>query len=295
MSPQYQVYSLPGTSKQIFTVSDGFVPASEGSLASTNQNYNLTAWMVAQSDPDHYGDLDVYETPRGTLGPANADAEISANSTVSKDISLLDQGGSTVLLGETLMVPLADSMVYLRPLYVASSSNSQPNLQYVVAVLGKNVQIDTSLSNVLGDLLNQTVSLPNGGTGVSSTGTLPAAVAGELATAQTDYQNALSALKSGNFATFGSDLQAMEQQLQAAQALLGTTPGGSSSSTGTTTTTTAPGTKATKSKSKSASTTSSTSSTSSTTSSVPTSTEPSGGATTTTSTTLVSALPATPG
>jgi hypothetical protein len=181
---------------------------------------------------------------------------------------------------------------------VASSTNSQPNLQYVVGVLGQNVQIDTSLSNVLGDLLNQTVSLPNGGTGVSSTGTLPAAVAGELATAQTDYQNALSALKSGNFATFGSDLQAMEQQLQAAQALLGTTPGGSSSSTGTTTTTTAPGTKATKSKSKSASTTSSTSSTSSTsptTSSVPTSTEPAGGATTTTSTSLVSALPATRG
>ena len=117
-------------------------------------------------------------------------------------------------------------MVYFRPLYVASSTNSQPNLQYVVGVLGKNVQIDTSLSNVLGDLLNQTVSLPNGGTGVSSTGTLPAAVAGELATAQTDYQNALSALKAGNFATFGSDLQAMEQQLQAAQGLLGTTPGG---------------------------------------------------------------------
>jgi uncharacterized protein len=186
-------------------------------------------------------------------------------------------------------VPIANSMVYFRPLYVASSTNSQPNLQYVVAVLGKNVQIDTSLSNVLGDLLNQTVSLPNGGTGVSSTGTLPAAVSGELAAAQTDYQNALAALKSGNFATFGSDLQAMEQQLQAAQGLLGTTPGGSST-TGTTTTTTAPGAKVGKSKSKSATT----SSTSSTTSSVPTSTEPAGGATTT-STSLVSALPATRG
>ena len=296
MSPQYQVYSLPSTTQQVFTVSDGFVPAAQGNVSNNNQNYNLTAWMVGQSDPGHPGELDAYEVPQGTTGPANADAEISANSTVSKDISLLDQGGSEVLLGETLMVPIADSMVYFRPLYVASSTNSQPNLQYVVAVLGKNVQIDTSLSNVLGDLLNQTVSLPNGGTGVSSTGTLPAAVAGELATAQTDYQNALAALKSGNFATFGSDLQAMEQQLQAAQGLLGTTPGGSSSAaTGTTTTTTAPKATKSKSKSKSASTTSSTSSTSSTTSSVPTSTEPSGGATTTTSTTLVSALPATPG
>ena len=254
MSPQYQVYSLPDATQQVFSVSDGFVPAAQGNVSNNNQNLNLTAWMVGQSDPGHAGELDVYQVPQGTTGPANADAEISANSTVSKDISLLDQGGSEVLLGETLMVPIADSMVYFRPLYVASASNPQPNLQYVVAVLGKNVQIDTSLTNVLADLLNQAVSLPSGGG--SSTGTLPAAVSGELAAAQTDYQNALAALKSSDFAAFGSDLQAMEQQLQAAQALLGPTPGGTGGST--TTTTTAPAAKGTKSKSKSATTTSST-------------------------------------
>ena len=81
----------------------------------------------------------------GTLGPANADAEISANSTVSTDISLLDQNGSEVLLGETLMVPIGNSMVYLRPMYVSPSTNPQPQLKYVVAVLGKDVQVDTSL------------------------------------------------------------------------------------------------------------------------------------------------------
>ena len=83
MAPQYQVYALPGTSQQSFTVSDAFVPAAQGSLTNNNQNFNLTAWMVGQADPGHYGDLDVYETPQGTYGPANADAEISANTTVS--------------------------------------------------------------------------------------------------------------------------------------------------------------------------------------------------------------------
>ena len=113
MSPQYQVYALPHTGQQVFTVSDAFVPASQGSLTNNNQNFNLTAWMVGQSDPSHYGQLDVYQTPQGTYGPANADAEISANTTVSSDISLLDQNGSEVLLGETLMVPIGNSMVYL--------------------------------------------------------------------------------------------------------------------------------------------------------------------------------------
>ena len=106
MAPQYQVYALPGTTQPIFTISTGFVPTSQSSSVSgSNQNFNMTAWMVGQSDPGTYGQLNVYETPQGTNGPANADAEISANKTVSSDITLLDQKGTEVLLGETLDGP----------------------------------------------------------------------------------------------------------------------------------------------------------------------------------------------
>ena len=137
MAPQYQVYALPGyDATDLYHLRRLRPRVCRSSLGrAANQNFNLTAWMVGQSDPAHYGQLDVYETPQGTPGPANADAEISANKTVSADISLLDQKGSEVFLGETLMVPIANSMVYLRPLYVASTTNPQPNLQYVVAVL----------------------------------------------------------------------------------------------------------------------------------------------------------------
>ena len=281
MAPQYQVYALPDTnpSQQVFTVSDGFVPASQSTVSGSNQNFNLTAWMVGLSDPGHYGQLDLYQTPQGATGPANADAEISADPTVSKDISLLDQRGSQVLLGETLMVPIANSMVYLRPLYVAATTNPQPQLAYVVAVLGKNVKIDVSLQAVLGDLLQTTVTLPTGSSGVPSSGTVPAAVAGYLQQAQTDYTNALAALKAGNLAAFQTDIQAMAQQITQAQQVL--SPG--TTSTTTTTTTTVPRIKPGKTSTKTSSTTSTTSSKSSTTT-VPTSTGPGGGSTTTSST-----------
>jgi uncharacterized membrane protein (UPF0182 family) len=292
MAPQYQVYALPGTSQQTFTVSDAFVPAAQGSLTNNNQNFNLTAWMVGQSDPDHYGDLNVYETPQGTYGPANADAEISANTTVSSDISLLDQNGSEVLLGETLMVPIGNSMVYLRPLYVSPVTNPQPQLKYVVAVLGKDVQVDTSISAVLADILGTGVTLPStGGAGSSpgsSGGTVPAAVAGYLQQAQTDYQNALSALKAQNLGGFQTDIEAMSQALTAAQNLL---PASGSSTTTPTTVPTAKKAKSSKSSSTSTTATSTSSSTASTvpasTSSpttantTPTSTAPLGGVTTT--------------
>ena len=205
---------------------------------------------------------------------------------MSKDISLLDQHGSQVLLGETLMVPIANSMVYLRPLYVAATTNPQPQLAYVVAVLGKNVKIDGSLQAVLGDLLQTTVTLPTGSGGVPSSGTVPAAVAGYLQQAQADYNNALAALKAGNLATFQTDIQAMAQQITQAQQVLA--PG--TASTTTTTTTTLPKIKPGRTSTKSSSTSTTTSSRSTSTT-VPTSTGPSGGSSTTSSTAASAAAP----
>jgi uncharacterized membrane protein (UPF0182 family) len=241
--------------------------------------------MVGLADPGQYGKLDLYEVPQGTAGPANADAEISANKTVSSDITLLDQHGSEVLLGETLMVPIANSMVYLRPLYASPTTNPQPQLQYVVGVLGKTVQIDTSLAAVLSDLLQTTV-LPPESSGVSSSGTVPAAVAGLLQQAQSDYTNALAALKAQNLSQFQTDINAMQASIAQAQQVIGaTTPG---ATTTTTTSTTVPAVKG----GKTSKDTTTTTSHASTTTSVPTSTEPKN-ATTTTSTTLVSAAPKT--
>ena len=293
MSPQYQVYSLPGTapSQQVFTVSDGFVPAAQANLSGNNQNFNLTAFMVGLADPGQYGKLKLYEVPQGTAGPANADAEISANKTVSSDITLLDQHGSEVLLGETLMVPIGNSMVYLRPLYASPTTNPQPQLQYVIGVLGKNVQIDSSLSATLSDLLQTTVTLPSG-SGVPSTGTVPAAVAGLLQQAQTDYNNVLAALKNQNLAQFQSDLNLMSAAINQAQEVLGTPVPGSTSTT--TTTTTVPSVKGGKTK-KTGTTTTTAPHGLTTTTSVATSTEPktSTSSSTTTSTSLVSAAPRT--
>ena len=291
MAPQYQVYSLPGTkpTNQVFTVSDGFVPASQSSPSGSNQNFNLTAFMVGQADPGHYGQLDIYETPQGTLGPANADAQISSNAQVSSDISLLDQHGSEVLLGETLMVPVANSMVYIRPLYVAATTNSQPQLADVIAVLGKNVQIASTASGALTALFNAPV-LPPSGNGSSSSGSVPAAINGILQQAQADYNAAKAALESGNLAQYQQEITAMEQQLTQAQQVLGAAA--SSTPTTTTTTTTVPkvhrtGTGGSGSRSGSSTTTSTTSplngsTTSSTTS--PAGTAPLGGSTTTSTT-----------
>jgi hypothetical protein len=269
MAPLYQVTALPGSSTQVFTVTDAYVPASQ-STVSGSSNLNLSAFMVGTSDPGDYGDLTVYQTPQSTPGPANADQEISGNHTVSSDITLYDQKGSEVLLGNTLMVPVGKSIVYLRPLYVASSTNPLPQLTDVIGVLGAKVVVEPSLSSTLTTLLGTSISTPGGSSGGGTstspgTGTLPAQVQQELATAQTDYQQALAALKDGDLGTYQSDIDAMDQQIEDAQSAVKAAEG--TTSTTTTTTTTPAKSKSTKkgTKSKSPTTTEPRDSTTSTT------------------------------
>ena len=240
MAPIYQVNSLPGTTAQTFTISDAYVPKSN-----SLHIQNLTGFMIATSDPKNYGKLSVYVTPSGqnTIGPVMADSEIQQNTKVSSIITPLDQHGSSVLLGNTLMIPINQSMLYVRPLYVTSSSNSLPQLKYVIAVFNSHVDIETSLSAALSTVLAADVSVPSGGSSGgsgTSSGKVPSAISALLDQATASYQAAQTALKAGDLAGYQSNIQAMYAALLQAQALAQNSTGSSTKPTTTTTATTAP-------------------------------------------------------
>jgi uncharacterized membrane protein (UPF0182 family) len=243
MAPLYQVLAEPGETTQSFTISDAYVPAS----ATGTQVQNLSAFMMSDGDGQP-GQLKVYYTPQGqsVLGPAQADSRIQQNQNVSKQITFLDQHGSNVVLGNILMVPIGNSVLYVRPLYTVSQGNPQPQLQDVIAVFGQTVGIESTLDGALTDVLGTTVgagtSTGSKGSGTGSTGPLSSAVqsqiAADLAQAQNYYTAALAALTSGSatsLATYETDIEAMNQYVAAAQALVGTATSGSSATTTTTT------------------------------------------------------------
>ncbi len=246
MAPQYQVQALPGTTAQTFVVSEAYVPASAG-----NKTQNLSAFMMGTSDPSNYGQITVYVTPSGQsiTGPVMADAQIQQNTKVSAVITPLDQHGSSVLLGNILMVPINQSMLYVRPLYVTSSGNPLPQLKYVIAVYGTHVGIETSLEAALNSVLSAAVNLPSnnsGGNGQGTSSPNAAAATALLSQAQAAYAEAQAALKNGDLAAYQAAIQTMYQDLLAAQNLLG----GATTNTQTSpvTTTTAPATTTTKAK-----------------------------------------------
>jgi uncharacterized protein len=241
-SPIYQVVALPGTTKETFTISDAYVPFNNGAASQ-----NLSALVFGTYTDGAGGTLHVYEADGSQdVGPALADTEIQQNQTVSSKITLLDQLGSSVLLGNTLAVPVGNSVIYVRPLYLEASGNPEPELQDVITVLGTDVQMAPTVGQSLSQLLSAPISSGTGGT-TSSPSSLAAAAAQQvsslIAQAQADYNAAQTALKSGSstsLSTYQSDISAMEQVLNEADTILkaaGATP------TTTTTTTTLPSSK----------------------------------------------------
>jgi len=218
MSPVYQVGSLPNENKQQLLESIDYVPAGNSSTVQS-----LTGFMIATSDPNDYGQLNVYETPRGTTvtGPLQADSEIQQTSKVSSTITPLDQHGSNVILGNNLTVPLDSSVLYIRPLYVTSTANPMPQLRYVIAVFNQDVGIEPTLAGALSDVLGANVtgianSNPGSGKGSGRT-TSGASASSYLKQASTDYTNAQNALASGNLGQYQKDVNAMNQQLKLAE------------------------------------------------------------------------------
>ena len=133
------------------------------------------------------------------------------------------------------MIPVADSLLYIQPLYVESSRNAFPELQRVIAVYGKQVQIAPTLSAALSLVFQAPVSTS---TDTGGTGTLSPQVRDLLNAAQQAYAQSQSDLKAGNLGAYQQDIQTLESNLQEVQQLTGGTllPSGSTTTTTSTTT-----------------------------------------------------------
>jgi uncharacterized membrane protein (UPF0182 family) len=252
LPPQYELASLPGSSRpeENFLLVTPFVP-----ISATGSSQNLTAIMTASSDPGSYGELNVYPLPAGTTvdGPGLISNLIRANQQISTELTLYNQQGSQVELGEVAVVPIDDTLLYVEPVYVESTATHVPTLDDVVVVYnGKayhsgNASIDNALcqitnpdgskpfSNYCNTAAAQstapvTTATPGGsGSGSSTTTTVPqrgVTVQSLLAQASADFASAQKALQAGNLGTYQADVQQAQQAVQKAQQMAGRPPGG---------------------------------------------------------------------
>ena len=155
MAPYRTLVGLPDGDEAEFVILRAFVPLDED-----DTRKELAAFMVGRSDAAHYGELVVYRPPSTNFdGPALAEERIRNDDDVASLQTLLSQRGSTVLFGELLMVPLEDSILYVRPLYVqAEGDTTVPELERVIVAAGEDVVIARSLQEALEELTTTDLS-----------------------------------------------------------------------------------------------------------------------------------------
>jgi uncharacterized membrane protein (UPF0182 family) len=90
--------------------------------------------MVAGSDPGEYGKLKVYQMPSGAPveGPSQVASQMESDEAISQRLSLLNVEGTTVRYGDLLLIPIEESILYVRPVFLQSDSNPIPVLSNVI-------------------------------------------------------------------------------------------------------------------------------------------------------------------
>jgi len=200
--------------------------------------------MTASSDPGNYGQLSAFEMPQGesVLGPVQIDNRIKSTPAVSQQLTLLNQQGSTVIQGSLQLIPVGNSILYIRPFYVqAAGSSSYPQFRFVVvAYAGQDPVLASTVNDGLAQLFGQAPStpLPGGGAPTPATPATPPAggnVQDLLNQAAAKYQQAQDALRGGDLGTYQQLINQVGDLINRAQQAAGGGGGGAS-----TTTTTAP-------------------------------------------------------
>ncbi len=152
IAPVYSLVQLPGDEQQTFQLMRPFVPIPK----SDDARQLLTGFMAASSEPDSYGQLRVFTMPSSNLppGPALAAATMSSDPAVSELETLLGirEGGSELLTGNMLLVPIEDSLLYVRPVYVQAEQNRLPLLRKVIVEYKNDVSVADTLREALAGL-----------------------------------------------------------------------------------------------------------------------------------------------
>ena len=209
MEPYYTIMRLPGEKQEEFILLLPFTPRNKD---------NMSAWMAARCDAPNYGKVIVYNFPKQKLvyGPRQIEARIDQDTEISKQLSLWNQGGSQVIRGSLLAIPIEKSILYVESLYLAAEKSQLPELKRVIVAFGNAIAMEENLELALqrifgGELMRE-----------KELSTVPVAAAAMVkeksdrqlvVEALSHYRKAQESLRQGNWGAYGEELKKMDDML----------------------------------------------------------------------------------
>jgi uncharacterized membrane protein (UPF0182 family) len=213
MEPYYILSKLPGEEKLQYLLISPLTP---------NNRDNMIAWMAAKSDFPDYGQVEVFNLPKERLflGPAQIEAKIDQDTEISRQLSLWDQRGSSVIRGNLMVIPIEDSFIYVEPVFLIADGVDIPQLQRVIATTGEQVVMQPNLDQAIEALFGKRPAQPIvqeiPPTPIpqdSLQASRPSAQNKDFSRLQTLWSELQTALQNGNWQTFGEKMDAIEELL----------------------------------------------------------------------------------
>lgn len=201
MEPYYIIMSFPGSDESEFVMIQPYIPRGRE---------NMIGWLAARSDRPNYGDLQafLFSKQRLIFGPMQIESRIDQDAEISQQITLWSQSGSAVIRGNLLAIPIADTVIYIEPLFLESKEQGAlPELKRVILAQGDRVTMQPTLDEALAVRFGAARAeepRPPGG-GVSQA---------ELERARELYGEAQAALEQGDFVTYAEKITELGQYLE---------------------------------------------------------------------------------
>ncbi len=218
MTPYYTIMRLAevGTAEE-FILMVPFTPSRKD---------NMIAWMAARCDDPNYGKVLVFSFPKQKLiyGPQQIESRIDQDPNISQQLTLWGQGGSKVIRGTLLVIPVLNSVLYVEPLYLsAEAAGALPQLKRVIVSYSDHVvmepTLDAALSKVFGGVV-ASASAQTPTTSASAAQPHPQATApqaeiqGTIREANQHFERAQQLLRQGDWNGYGEEMKKLGEVLK---------------------------------------------------------------------------------
>lgn len=229
MDPYYLLMRLPGETKERFVLVQPFVPVS-----GDDKLTNLLSFVVAKSDPGEYGELVAYVMPRNRQisGPVQVDTQINTTPEISSQFTPLNQSGSQVSQGTLQLIPVGNSILYVRPIHIRGKDGKLPEVRFVVVFYAGRAAMAESLDGALAKLFQglpnspspapRPTMPPSDGSPAPAPAPTPdtaATVDQLLAEASRAYEDAQEALRNGDLAGYQAAVNRVGELLRQIETL----------------------------------------------------------------------------
>ncbi len=211
LEPYYLVMRLPGEETEEFVLIQPYLAVSRP---------NMVAWLAGRSDGEQLNSLFAVRFPsdQQVLGPLQAQARIEQDDEISAYITLRSRDGSNVIRGNMQVLPIADSILYVQPLFLENPQARIPELARVAVVMGERTAFDRTLSGALAQLLD--IRIPDSLAGDEGTDVAPGAPDADESDALVLLERALEAFGRADTFLRAGDLAGYEREVLSARRLL---------------------------------------------------------------------------